>query len=471
MSKPKLTRVCLAVVGVLAGGAVSAGSFSLYTESNGYSIGNFAAGVAAEAYDASTAWYNPAGLALLHKQQAILGGVGVLPSSFLSGTTQFNTFEPQVPSYQQSFQNLNGAQNGFVPSFYYAKPLGTSATFGFSVTTPFGLSTSWDPTSPLRYAATLSSLESVDISPEVGWKLNDHVAVGVGPDFQYARVKFNSVLGAPALTDFTEQDPTRWDGSSDNKGDSWGYGFHAGIMMMFHEDHTRVGLNYQSKVSHTFRGTSQLIGPLGDPSGQFAPDSVYDSDSLVSNNIQFPDIVTLSGYQDVNEKLAVLGSVVFSGWNDFKTIELNNVAGFDATTNQPELIDFVSTENYRNAWRFALGANYHINDQWMLRVGGGYDQTPTVNAERTVRMPDADRWALSVGGHYQPFPQFIIDAGYTYLQSVNGSSVGDTMNPMVDKTIPLGDLNSFSVNAHGHAYAHLVGAQLTWLIDKPVHGK
>ena len=336
------------------------------------------------------------------------------------------------------------------------------------MTVPFGLSTSWDPTSPLRYAGTLSSLQSVDISPELGWKLNDHFAVGVGPDFQYAKVEFNSVLGAPALLDSIDEDPTNWDGSSDNEGDSWGYGFHVGILMMFHENHTRVGLNYQSKVSHTFHGTSQLTGPLADPSGAFVADSVFSSDSLVSNHIQFPDIVTLSGYQDVNDKLAVLGSVVFSGWNDFKAIELDNVAGFDAKTNQPELVDFVSTENYRNAWRVALGVNYRINDQWMLRVGGGYDQTPTVSAERTVRMPDADRLAVSVGGHYQPFPQFIIDAGYSYLQSIGGSSVDGTINPTVEKTIPLGDLNSFSVNARGHAYAHVVGAQITWLIDKPI---
>ena len=469
MLKPKLTRVSLALMGILISAVVKAGSFSLYTESNGYSIGNFAAGVAAEAYDASTAWYNPAGLVLLHKQQMILGGVGVLPSSSLSGTSQFITFQAPVPPYTQSFQNLNGAENGFVPSFYYAKPLSSLATFAVSVTAPFGLSTNWDPNSPLRYGATLSAMQSVDISPELGWKLNDHVAVGAGPDFQYAKVKFNSVLGAPAL--LADPDPTEWDSASNNEGDSWGFGFHTGILVMFHENHTRIGLNYQSKVSHTFHGTSQLTGPLADPSGAFALDSVFTSDSLVSNNIQFPYIVTLSGYQDVNEKLAVLSSLVFSGWNSFKTIELDNVAGFNATSYQPELIDFISTENYRNAWRVALGANYRVNDQWMLRLGGGYDQTPTINAERTIRMPDADRWAVSIGGHYQPYSQIVIDAGYAYLQSIDGSSIDSTINPTVHKTIPLGDLNQFSVNAKGHAYANVFGAQITWLIDKSKYEK
>src|SRR3990167_7522427 len=86
-----------------------AGSFSLYTESNGTAVGNFAAGIAAEAVDASTAWYNPAGLALIHAKQLIVSGVGVLPSTYLSGDTLFAT--TGVDSYQQSFQNLQGAEN------------------------------------------------------------------------------------------------------------------------------------------------------------------------------------------------------------------------------------------------------------------------------------------------------------------------------------------------------------------------
>jgi long-chain fatty acid transport protein len=460
MRKPIVARMSVALMGVLAGGSVNAGSFSLYTESNGYSIGNFAAGVAAEAYDASTGWYNPAGLALIHKQQAILGGVGVLPSASLSGTTQFNTFQGGgLYHYQQSFQNLEGGESGFVPSFYYAKPLSKTATFGFSVTVPFGLSSSWDPASPLRYAGTLSSLQSVNISPEVGWKFNDHLAFGVGPDFQYASVKFNNILGSPALL-AVSGDPMAWDSSSTNQGDSWGFGFHTGLMMMLNDDHTRLGLNYQSRVNHTFRGSSELNGPLADPSGNFESKSLFTSDNLISNDIQFPDIVTLSGYQDVNDKLAILGSVVFSGWDGFKTIELDNVAALNDELH-PALVDFVSTEHYRNAWRFALGVNYTINPQWMLRAGGGYDQTPTVNAERTVRMPDADRWALSVGAHYQPRAQWIIDAGYTYLQSINHST------PLINKTIVLNTDNNLSVNADGHAYVHVLGAQIRWLIDKP----
>ena len=309
MHKSIRTRISFAIMGMLANYGVSAGSFSLYTESNGYSIGNFAAGVAAEAYDASTGWYNPAGLALIRKQQMILGGVGVFPLTSLSGTTQFNTIEPNVPSYVQSFQNINGAENGVVPSFYYAYPLsfGKDWTFALSVVAPFGLSTNWAPTSPVRYAATLSDLFSVDISPEIGGKLTENFAVGAGIDLQYASVKFNSILGSPALLQALGESPTLWDSSVTNNGNSFAVGFHTGVLLMMRDNHTRLGVNYQSKITHHFTGNSQLMGPLASSDflgGVLSNDAVFSSDTLRSNPINFPDIITLSGYHDLNKKWA-----------------------------------------------------------------------------------------------------------------------------------------------------------------------
>ncbi|VEB34747.1 long-chain fatty acid transporter [Legionella sainthelensi] len=71
MHKPLRTLVSSAVIGVLATGVTHAAGFSLYGESAGYTTGNYAAGAAAEAADASTGWYNPAGLALLREQQMV----------------------------------------------------------------------------------------------------------------------------------------------------------------------------------------------------------------------------------------------------------------------------------------------------------------------------------------------------------------------------------------------------------------
>ncbi|RUR13897.1 OmpP1/FadL family transporter [Legionella sp. km772] len=482
MHKPLRTIVSTAVLGILAASAAHAGSFALYTESSPAAIGNYAAGIAAEAADASIGWYNPAGLPLLREQQVTFGGVGVFPSTKLSGTSTFTTvtetglpalFPPSITSiYPQAYSGIQGAENGFVPSVHYALPLGESATFGFSVVSPFGLSTDWGLASPVRYQATKSELITANFSPELGAKITNNFSLGAGLDLQYARVKFNRVLGIPTFLSSVGANPFADDSLSYNKGKSFGVGFHVGAMGMFNDNHTRIGLNYQSKMRHKFNGYSQLSGPLATPATNLflepvSPPSIILNNNLSSNSIEFPDVLTLSAYHDLNEKIALLGSVVYTGWSCFDSIQLNNVAAPNVNVSIPTQtatvsqvsVSSTSLQNYRDTWRAAIGANYKFNDIWMLRVGGGYDQTPTNNVYRDIRLPDADRWALSVGAHYQARANVGIDVGYTHLFAVN--------DPVVNRTDPLAAGSTYNVDAIGSVSADLVGAQVVWKMDQP----
>ena len=468
MRKPVKSVVSSAVLAFMSIQSAQAGGFSLYTEGSASAVGNYAAGVAAEAVDATTGWYNPAGLIRVKKQEGVLSGVGVLPSTQLTGTSTYSTVPLNLP-YVQTFSGLEGAENAFVPALHYALPLGDNAAFGLSVVSPFGLSTDWSENSPVRYAATYTQLLTMDVSPEIAGKLTEHVSVGLGLDLQWARVKFNSVLGSPAYLQELESfgaplTPTSLDSTTENTGNSFGIGFHAGVMGRYNEDRTRVGLNYQSKVTHTFYGTSTLTGRLANPDfGNIdVPSMVYRSNILQSNDVELPDVVTLSAYQDLNKKWALLGSLVYTGWSSFKEIQLNNVAallpGTDERVPTQGLVNSTAIENYRDTWRIALGANYHVNDQWMMRFGGGYDQTPTVLAERDVRLPDANRWALSVGTHYQIRPNIGLDAGYTYLFALNDVNI--------NKTQAVGSTSTYNVNARGKVHAQLVGLQIAWAMDQ-----
>lgn len=466
MHKPLRTLVSASVIGVLATSTVHAGAFSLYTESSAAAIGNYAAGIAAEAADASIGWYNPAGLVLIRNQQMVFGGVGVFPSAKLNGISTFTT--RGLNPFQENFNGLNGAENGFVPSFHYALPLGENATFGLSMVAPFGLATSWDPLSPVRYEGTFTELITTNLSPELGGKLTENFSIGGGLDLQYARVKFNRMIGTPTIYQGTPFPVTINDSQVYNKGQSFGVGFHAGVMGMFNDNHTRLGLNYQSKMRHHFHGYSILGGRLADPTLRLNNplaaniNSTFRSNDLNSNVIDLPDVVTLSGYHDVNETVALLASVVYTNWGTLRTIELNNVAAPNTAVNPVRQVktNSISDQNYSDTWRVAVGANYHVNQQLMLRVGGGYDATPTNDIDRDVRLPDTDRWALSIGAHYQARPDIGLDVGYTHLFSAN--------DPKLNRTDLIGTTSAFNVNAGGSSSAELVGAQLVWTMDPAV---
>lgn len=461
MMSKKITKISLAAFLMnLPWATVWSAGFSLYTEGSAVEIGNFAAGSAAEAVDASTGWYNPAGLVLLKQDQALLSGVGVFPDTKISGNSIYNTQD--IPPYEQSFTRLFGSERAVVPAFHGTHRLGERAVFGLSIVSPFGLSTKWDSTSPVRYSATLTKLTTVNVAPELGALLTDHLSIGAGLDLQWADVNFNAIAGSPAALQYLEGlgspvTPTYFDSSSLNHGTSFGVGFHAGVMSFFNDKHTRIGLNYQSGVSHQFWGKSTLKGRLASPT-LTDPNAIYEVYDLYSNDVELPQIVTLSLYQDITSQWAVLASAVFSGWSILDTISLYHVAGFSVESSEQSPLNIVTPQNYRDAWRGALGVNYRVNDRWLLRVGGGYDQTPTVNAERDVRLPDVDRWAFSAGMHYQPFVSVGLDVGYTYLMGVG--------EPPIHKTLVFDELSSVTVNAKAMSHAQLVGVQAIWYFDQ-----
>src|SRR5579872_6997150 len=232
-----------------------AAAFQLW-EQDGASVGNYHAGRAAEAPDASTAYYNPAGLIRIHNQEIVLGLDPVLTNFKFKGTVDVVT--AGLGSAGPVAGTAQGGSFNLVPSLNYAAPITDRVVFGFSVVSPFGLETNYGTSSFVRYAATLTSLEVIDLSPSLGIALNDKLSIGFGADIERARGEFDLVAGNPLLNEMFDMN---MDTPSQNVGYDWGYGYHLGALYQFNEQ-TRVGLAYHSKVTHHLNGTSKFNGPL-----------------------------------------------------------------------------------------------------------------------------------------------------------------------------------------------------------------
>ncbi|NDH08249.1 MAG: transporter [Gammaproteobacteria bacterium] len=439
---------------------VFAGAFSLYTEGSASAVGNYAAGIAAEGRDASVGWYNPAALVLLRKPEVLAGFVGVLPTVSLSGTATFYQIDPSygdlLAPYQQNFSNVNGGREAIVPNLHIALPIGDKVTYGLSLLVPYGLSSDWPEDSALRYAGTYSSLRVINLSPEMGGLITDNLALGAGIDLQWADVNFDNVLGSPAALQFAGANPTALDSPLQNHGDSFGFGFHAGFLMKWHQDKTRFGFNYAYGATHQFEDSSSITGLLADPN--FADkNATFISNLLKSNDIKFPDVMTFSLFQQVNDKVAIMGSVVYSLWSSFDKIILQNIGVYQVETDSLGYASGVTVQNYQNALRASVGINYQLNDEWELRTGGGYDQTPTNPVDRDTRLPDVDKLAIAAGAHWNYNQHWGFDAGYSYLFPLS--------DPKINKTQILDNYNYLNVVATGHAYAQLFAAQLVWKGD------
>ncbi|HYR37151.1 MAG TPA: outer membrane protein transport protein, partial [Burkholderiales bacterium] len=141
-------------------------------------LGNAYAGAAAVAEDATTVWWNPAGMARLGAgKHFALGGAYIVPS------TKFNNGASQTAALSNPSFNGTGGDAGeskLVPSFFFAMDAGPRWNFGLGVSVPFGLATSYDSTWIGRFQGVDSEVETVNINPAVSYKLSDAVSLGGG---------------------------------------------------------------------------------------------------------------------------------------------------------------------------------------------------------------------------------------------------------------------------------------------------
>ncbi len=387
-----VTALSIAGLLVVSSHAI-AGAFQLW-EQDAASVGNYHAGYAAAAYDASTAFYNPAGLTRFKEQQLVVSADSVLTSFKYRGTIAVNT----VASGDPQLVTAQGGGYGFIPAMHYVAPLSDVVAFGLSVDVPFGLKTNYGKSTILRYAATTTSVQVIDISPVLSFKLGDRFSFGVGPDVQVMNGEFNQVatLGGEEL-----------DSDGINSADDTAYGMHAGILYEVNEN-TRFGLSYHSQVVHHLSGTSKFTGPLAD----FFGTPIESARSRL--DITLPPYTALSAYHKLNPSVAVMGSAIFTQWNTLQNLVLRNVAGVQGADPSTNIVVTIP-QHFHNTFNFSVGADYFVTDKVTLRGGLGYDQTPVSDTYRNVQMPDNDRYVIALGSHFQTTPTVGFDIGWTHL--------------------------------------------------------
>lgn len=447
------TLLSAAITLIIAGAANQAfGSSFQLAEESGVGVGNYNAGAGAIAEDASTAYYNPAGLTLIGKPQLVTAFVAAFIKINYAGTNTWTA--PMTPfaglAYTESGV-ARGGKNIVIPAIHFVMPLlNDRLALGFSVDVPFGLATKWDQDSVLRYDGTKSTLTDIDYSPTIAYAVTKKLSIGVGLDVQYLRAELDSVVGIPllALTTFSAPANT-FDGISINKANGWGTGWHAGILYQF-SPATRIGATYHAETRIKVDGNSTFSFF---PTPGTLPFGSASSSSLNARAV-LPASADLSAYHDMNDEWAVMASLDYTWWHADDIVVLNNVAAFISPPFGPG--PFLTTAslplNYHNTWRGALGTQVKLTDNFLIRMGTGFETTPTVDAARDNRIPDGNRIAAAIGAHYQVNKLLGVDLGWTHLFVRNGDLNASTISGTQVSTPHGTTTNS----------ANLLGVQVNW---------
>lgn len=361
-----------------------AAGFAL-SEQNASGLGNAYAGAAAVAEDASTIFFNPAGMTYLEGTQ-IVGALHLIRT-----TGDFDDRNSQRAGIRP-LGNEGGDFGGLaaIPNVYYKQDINEQLKFGIGIGTPFGLKTDYDKNWLGRFQALKSELKTVNINPSLAWKLNDQWSFGFGVSAMWAQAELTSAVNLGAA-----------ESSVNNKGKDWGFGYNLGAIYQVTPD-TRLGLSFRSKVEQHLKGDARS------PFTTFntIPGSTLNTD--ITADLTFPETLSLSSFSRLDERWDLLADVTWTRWSQFKTLTVVRDNGSNTILGSTQ-------EHWNNTLRYSLGLNYRYSDTIKLRTGVAYDEEAIDNNHRTSRIPGNDRVWLSFGASWQYSLQTRFDAGYAHL--------------------------------------------------------
>lgn len=308
----------------------------------------------------------------------------------------------------------NAAADGFIkdayePGLQLRYRLSPEVTAGLSVTAPWGLSTNYNDTWAGRYYALESKLITVNTVPSLAFQATPELEVSAGLQIQYAKGTLSNALdfgtiGSLFAVPFAL--PTQQDGKAEFEAEDWGFGYILGAL--WHpSNEISIGASYRSEIRHDLRGeidftldTAGVGAALSGLSGAFVK-------SAGSTRLTTPAVASLGASVDLSPELTLLGEAGYTWWSAFDELRIRFANPFQT--------DVVQNYNWKDAWFASAGVRYRPTNKWTLRAGVAFDQSPTIDASRDPRIPDADRTWLAFSAGYELSPGTSLELGYGHL--------------------------------------------------------
>jgi long-chain fatty acid transport protein len=375
-------RLCIALgLGLSLPQSASAGGLFL-TEMGTPDLGTAAAGRAALAEDAATAFGNPAGMTRLADTQILIG----VQATY--GLSEFNRDSGTTVS-----GGNGGNAAGFAPGAgtYGVYSLAPDLKLGLTLGSNFGGDLRYQSNWSGRYYAQQSELITFGAYPVAAYRISPWLSVGAGAQIVYGRldekVGINDVLGGGAA-------------SLDLGASDVGYGGLAGVLIEPMAG-TRIGVTYTSQVKLDFkdRPKTNNLGP--------ALQTVLNQGAKADLGLTIPNQVMVSGYQELTDDLAIVGNVVWQQWSQFgkPTIEVTSTTSSQVTADL----------DYDDTWGFAIGARYRFAPGWLGMLGVGFDTSPQSKSNRVPALPMDQQIRVGTGVQYALDDRVTLGAAYEYL--------------------------------------------------------
>jgi long-chain fatty acid transport protein len=432
----RITALAVGIAGALAFGQAHGAAFQL-KENSAKGQGRAFAGSGSAPDDAAIIVNNPAGMRLLDGRQFEANVSAISFGAKFKGDATYANGAP--------VSGGNGGDAGTiapVPAIYFHLPFGekNNMHFGTSLTVPYGFRTEYDRDWKGRYNGIKTELETIDLNFAFSYDVNPYVSFGASVFAERLTADLTNALDMGSIINGAAQQrasaaalaqggtaaqaaaaaraaaqqtaaagfaPGTADGFLRFKGDEVSVGYTLGVLLTPVEG-TNIGFSYRSKVDHKVtNGTADFTIPANAAAVLASSSPGLFIDSKGRATVTLPASATVSITHRINDQWSVMADVTRTAWKPaFDQVTI------DYASSQP---DSVLPFHYRDTTFASIGADYRLSDALTLRGGLAYDQTPTTEAHRDVRVPDTTRKWLSLGLSWAPSANTEYTVGYTHL--------------------------------------------------------
>lgn len=343
-------------------------------------IGTAGVGQAALATDASTSYFNPAGMVELSSSEFMLGAQTIVPF------TQF-----KKNNLNTIFGDSGGEAATLTPgmALYYVYHYSPKLKLGVSFTSPYGGLLNYSDGWVGRYLVQNTEFYTLNLNPSAAYKINNWLAIGAGFAVEYANLYQTVAIPTPFYDPFN----IRIDGQANVKVNDTNVGYNVGFLLTPYKS-TRIGLAYRSQIVHHLHGNTSFLRIPNTPK--------------TTTEMTMPQNVILSLVQGVSNHFNLLAEVGWSNWSKMK--------------NTTVMVDNLSTNtalDWKNTYRAGLGGQYKLSPHLLLQAGASYDSSPTEESKRTPDLPMDRQIRGGLGVIYSTLKSTQIAFSYEYINFGN----------------------------------------------------
>ncbi len=354
------------LVVLMSAGSVFAAGFGLYEGSaRGLVLG---AGLTATADDPSAVFYNPAGITQLKGMQTMVGVTAINPM-----------LDVVTGSISTSMEN-----NWFFPPHaYFTQQINDRFSWGLGLFSRFGLGTEFPLTWPGRYNSTKATIQSLELNPNIAFKINDQLSVAAGLSAMWFDANLQRMLPTAGGDTHFELD-----------GDSWGWGFNLAVHYK-PCDWFSAGISYRSRVEQELEGDVTVGSPVNITMGG---DADIKLPSEIFAGVAFKPLKTLT----------IGGGIYWTEWSTYDQLEVRFA--------RPDLgmTSSRSVKDWDDVFRYMIGVEWNVTPNWDLRLSYAFDESPVTDAHIDYILPDSDRHQFTIGGGWHSGP-WTVDLAYMYI--------------------------------------------------------